>query len=107
MHIERILLLADVIEKQPHTQFHARSGFNMRTYTHSCGSPSCIAGWAAELFTENIEGSIFANAQAALDITDRQASNLFMVDEIPWSDITPAHAARTLRNLAATGEVQW
>ena len=34
----RILLVADDVE--------ANAGFDMRTYYHDCGTPSCIAGFA-------------------------------------------------------------
>jgi hypothetical protein len=118
MNIERIRQLADVIAAQPHTPLAAESGFNMNNWTHTCGSPACIAGWANFIRTDD-DGTFLGDMVAAaawLGINIRQAAELFQPDEpdkdepddiLSWSDITPAHAAAVLRHLAVTGQVDW
>jgi hypothetical protein len=118
VNVERILALADLIEKQPHTKIEDDSGFNMDRYRHDCGTPACIAGWAASVESGNIGGYIpgagytWATAQNFLGLRETQAQHLFApygadFDLYDWVDITPKMAATTLRNLAETGEVNW
>jgi hypothetical protein len=45
LQIDRIRQLADIIQAQPHTPITAESGFNMCNWTHTCGTPACIAEW--------------------------------------------------------------
>jgi hypothetical protein len=109
MNTERILKLADVIEAQPHTDIEAESGFTMLSYSHVCGTPACIAGWAYWLETGKairVEQDVSVEAGALLDLGPSKQNQLFMPD-FSWSGITPPHAAAVLRNLAATGEVDW
>ena len=115
MNIERIRELADHVEKLKHVPYIKRAGgpgqFNMRGYTFSCGTPACIAGHAVALFGGDPDLSIGEAAANALGINYEEDfhplfeppyPNLF-----PWSKITPAQAARCLRHLADTGDVDW
>lgn len=112
MHKDRILALADLIEQQPHTSPSSERGFTMADFTHDCGTPACLAGWAAwesENRPEVIEWSLAASkATQFLCIGYDMADELFEPDDIAgWDRITPAHAAFTLRHLAETGVVDW
>jgi hypothetical protein len=116
MNKERILALADLIEAQPHTGLNEKTGFNMGEYRHECGTPACIAGWAAAASVGDTTGTIklemYADIQAQqfLDLDGDQASALFQPpceDEDEWDEITPDHAAFTLRHLVKTGKVDW
>lgn len=110
MNVERIRELADVIEKQPHAPSFGREGFCMDTWQHPCGTPACIGGWAAFASGKSlIHGLIWNDAQDHLGLSDDQSGDLFYPNnyEGEWSDITPAHAAAVLRNLAETGQVDW
>lgn len=115
---DRILALAEVIEEQPHVMGPSAGGFSMSAYFHPCGSPSCMAGFAAFfardglMTTEGISNdSAFGIATEYLGLDAYQAHTLFkpntMALGIPWMAITPKRAANTLRNLAATGVVDW
>ena len=112
MNKERILALADLIEVQPKAGYFAEGGFNMGAYVHSCGTPACIAGWAVSLFDEvtDVEGhcyqigkAVHDRAKSLLGLTYGQADTLFR--EYTAND--PKIAARVLRELAETNEVNW
>lgn len=111
MNKERILELADVIEKQPHTTRHSEGGFNMSCYTHECGTPSCIAGWATSHWGIDAPSSGMADAAAELlGISKEAADDLFLMPAFSMHEmnrIKPSQAARTLRHLAENGEVDW
>lgn len=113
MNRERILALADLIEQQPHTEIGAASGFNMEDFTHPCGTPACIAGWAAFMFDKEFEPGkttmkYSEHAGMLLGLDYRKAADLFLLTPgIGLEEITPAHAATTLRHLAETGDVEW
>ncbi len=118
MHKERILALADVIEE---LEFDPRfskekaveKAFGMNNYQYSCGSPSCIAGWAGHLgrlegFEFETSGS-FAKGAEYLELSDSVADNLFLApgSRYELDSLTPAAAAWVLRNLTVTGKVAW
>lgn len=113
MNTQFIHKLANHIETLPHS-FYDEGGFSMECYTHTCGSPSCIAGWAIYLSNHSLTiadngtdgDSLHALAAAILDISDYTANELF-TPNLRWADITPRQAATTLRHLAATGSVEW
>ena len=132
MNKERIRKLADVIEKlessdkvppRPHTDYtildpseqrlEDAQYFDMRRVSFACGSPACIAGWAAYLFADKQMGS---TAQSLLEIDSIEAEQLFVPTnynadytaypgEEGW--ISPHRAAKVLRNFADTGIVDW
>ncbi|RWF44259.1 MAG: hypothetical protein EOS65_02465 [Mesorhizobium sp.] len=119
MNIERILQLADVIEKTPHKPiyYHGNSPaplteFNMERW--HCGTIGCIAGWTVHLFGNkgaSAEDDAGMKAGELLGLSLNDADNLFCPGsgrEGPrLSEIKPAKAALILRHLAATGEVNW
>jgi hypothetical protein len=114
MNKERILELADIIEAQPHCfQMGASQGFGMNHFTHQCGSPSCLGGWASATFDPDYPSfetnhQIAESAENVLDLFEKQARNLFFPEVYEkYGHITPAEAAGVLRNLAETGEVVW
>jgi hypothetical protein len=115
MNRERILALADLIEEQPHTDEEADEGFTMESITHDCGTPACIAGWAAWEALGRQRGDLYsihtdldAKAREFLDIDPLKAEDLFYPPfPIVYATVTPSEAAATLRHLAETGEVDW
>lgn len=121
MNKERLLELADIVEKQVHVSNYigSPSGFNMCTIFHECGTPSCIAGFAiamrqcaeqhidkTDVENQYIRSHGYDYAAQYLDIS-HNIYELFEPDYYPWNSITPAHAAHTIRHLANTGEVNW
>lgn len=108
MNVERILELADIIEKQPHTKVSSREGFNMGSFEHDCGTPCCIGGWANALFG-NGRQDCSDDASGYLGLESEVGDELYFPcdTDVPLDAITPAHAAAVLRHLAETGRVDW
>lgn len=118
-NVENILKVADAIER--HTI--AELGFNMASFVgvgetdlsgHNCGTTACIGGWAAALATGDIHaGDDMSAAEIArwLGLTYHEAGALFYAwdrhDTVAFEEIQPERAVAVLRNLAATGEVDW
>ena len=104
MNRERVLELADWIEKLP------PEDFDMTTWRHGCQSPACIAGHAFALFEPklfaNTIGSEYSRAKSALGLNRRRAADLFTPDGL-MDRTTNIQAARVLRHLAETGVVDW
>lgn len=109
MNKERVLHLADYIEKLPKVSKENPTGFTMMDFTHNCGAPACIAGWAAYLADTTDEIDVFRCGAEYLELSKREAYQLFTMDntEIPLSSVTPEQAAKVLRHLAETDEVNW
>lgn len=116
MNVERILQLADVIEKTPHRlrysetmKWRRLSGFNMSNW--HCGTTGCIAGWACDVFGNGNEpfytDEIQFDAAVLLGLPHHIADDLFVPTDGALTDIKPKHAANVLRHLAETGEVDW
>jgi hypothetical protein len=105
---ERAETLAQLIESQPHTNLDDEAGFNMRSVSHHCGSPSCIAGWAGLLL--GIPTCRIATIKAASVISDFLRCDLaeakwlyygdFAYQQNLW-EITPSQAAAAIRQLAS------
>ena len=110
---ERVEMLASLIESLPHTGFEASDGFNMNHFSHVCGSPSCIAGWAASLM--GIWGCSYPNGPAILvdflGCNIRQAHHLYLGNFSPrggMDSITPSQAAAAIRSLLdPNAELYW
>ena len=121
MSKERILALAETIEHAPKGRvLQDIQGFDMTDFTHHCGTPACIAGWSIwEFFgrsDENLDELVQASnktysaiACEYLGIPGEQGEILFFPEgfDKPWNEITQQEAARVLRNLAETGQVDW
>lgn len=124
MNKDKILAVADAIEQHA----IAKLGFSMLTYFdgletggrsassvdksgHECGTVACIAGWACALDVGLSEAagirSPFMHARTILGLDERQATLLFIPDPLNFDAITPADAAKVLRTLAETGDVDW
>lgn len=101
MNTERILHIADLIEKLEPQQFDMSDYI----YTAECGTVACIAGWT--YLTYGGCGDPYSEARNLLGLDEDRADALFLPYGCDWEDITPAHAAQTLRKLAETGEVDW
>lgn len=116
MDKERILHLADVIEKGSD-----QLGFNMAFYEyltsnpdldmsgHKCGTVACIAGWAVHTFPpDDRYATAWTAARDQLGLTTFQADQLFEPSvDAAYEKATPEIAAKVLRHLAETGEVEW
>ena len=111
MNIDNILELADVLENVPEEKF------DMNSYTHGCGGPACVAGWAVFHFygLEALQkiGKHY-KAKNSLGLDEKQSLLLFELIEwthnIRYNGIrkaTPQDAAKVLRLLAKTGTVRW
>lgn len=131
MNKQRLSEMADWLEKgAPHKHIE----FNMSCFMYPklidqnkdatkdniCGTICCLAGCATQFyhpeafdyrtFLDQIE--YFGLAKDALDLTYRQAKDLFYPRSrcgrgFNMQDITPFWAARTIRRLMKTGKVNW
>lgn len=130
MNKERLLLVADAIEKSSVRGL----GFNMAAYFgygwiyrdrsgHDCKTTACVAGWTVAVMEDckDVTGDgtgvaylrlrdayDFPSVAAALylDLTHHQAHALFLeYDTAAW--ITPAVAARCLRVFAETEQIDY
>lgn len=78
-----------------------------------CGSVCCVAGLALALFDPEVYASDFAVgpplvlAQRLLDLTDKQAEELFTPAIDDWERVTPEQAADAIGFLILTGDVVW
>ncbi|RWN60170.1 hypothetical protein [Mesorhizobium sp.] len=92
-----------------------------------CNSTACIAGWASLVLGKN--GEIRKTARRTSEVDDfyedfatellgldyhtgmrlfEPMNNLIVeMDDTDWDKVTPRQAAKVLRNLAKTGEVDW
>jgi hypothetical protein len=124
VNAENILKVADAIE----THSIPDLGFNLTFYMsdigqdeydtdliivdrsgHNCGTVACIAGWSAALRTGSaLDASVMSEA-LYLGLDYSSGAKLFGCD-MPINErnvVTQEQAVRTLRHLAATGEVDW
>lgn len=134
MNKENILKLAKRIREAEFANNDSPSkapfGFNMGYVAHSCGTPSCIAGFGyvmrlEDLLGENIDEKTvdiytdrfremlgdYTTYEAViswLDIPFDDGKKMFEPREIlSWVQITPDEAATMLENYVATGQVDW
>jgi len=106
----------------PHTQQHPFS-FDMSYFYREtdCGSAACIAG-AVVQFANKVDLStltqvdILAQARNIINLTYQEADELFAPAdesdqlneyEVQHESISPQWAARTIRHLIATGNIDW
>lgn len=119
MNKERILELADHLERLMDPATETEAGFSMSIWDsegedlrgqypdhsgHDCGTLCCIAGWTERLWPEpdDYAGDILGLSRAmSYDLFEPRESY-----PDPYTS-TPRRAAAVLRHLAATGEVDW
>lgn len=131
MNIANILKLAEVLERED-TQKHfdlnnwAFNNYRFESFAlvpyneetlHKCGTVACIAGWGKAVFEPTTQDSPYEVGIRALDLDALQANELFTPVSDEWDvevpedcyvyDATARGAAKVLRHLAATGEVDW
>ena len=110
MNEERILKLADHLDNLD--LLDEPGEFDMNTYAFTeCGTPGCIAGHAAYIFTdaslEDLLYKAFDIAEEALELDFGIAKDLFIPGNVKWNYVKAKDAVGVLRNLAETGEVKW
>ena len=118
MNKANILRIADAIEKHEIEDL----GFHMAAFHitgiyadlsgHGCKTTACIAGWTLSLLKPKWEDlnahDIEQGARSILGLDQEQAEDLFYLpDYMSRNSVTAKQAARTLRHLAETGEVDW
>ena len=114
-NIERINQLADRIEEceEVHLRHHGPDmgpSFTMNNISYACGSPACIMGHAQAMHCREVLASEFLGI-TMLEV-DELCSPLHVHADYTAAAgdkgfITKQHAVAVLRNLAATGEVNW
>ena len=111
MKPENLLKVADLIEKAA-ADPKAPVAFDMLTFSNTCGTAGCIAGFAViaekglRAFWHPLD-SISLTATRYLGLTVSEADALFYGDDLFLHDITPAMAVATLRRAARTGKIKW
>ena len=109
MNIERLNIIAEWLEAGA-PERHGITKFDMGewNFTTSCGTTCCIGG-AAEIFFGLPTNAPWEVLDEALGLDEETTNDLFFPYEVGdrWSAITPAWAARCIRKLIETGEVDW
>lgn len=131
MNPERILAVADAIENNTiqHLDFNLR--FMTEPQANGCGSLACVAGYTLAIKNGEFKAIRENGSSAAFDAAAVEAGDwlglskteremLFFPDshggpyDTGWfdcmydlEDVPKEQAVRTLRHLAATGEVDW
>ena len=113
MNIERLESIAEWLESgAPHRG--AVDGFSMARWQMetTCGTVCCIAGAANQFFGDPDANKLLDAGEMArevLGLSGSVAIELFTQCEsiADWSQISEAWAARTIRHLISTGDVDW
>ena len=111
MNVERLNIIAEWLEAgAPHKD--GIDGFNMEDWhkEDECGTTCCIAGAAIQFFeTDSDPNTPLQTAARLIGLDSRDASELFYATDVddPLENISAAWAARCIRKLIATGEVDW
>lgn len=136
MHVQRLTEIAEWLERGA-PEYRGMTGFDMSVYfrlgskdyadicnarrvgeytradeiLRTCGTVCCVAGAAISFYSEHPSDFINADevemAGKLLELSAIQAYQLFAPRGIDHKEITPAWAARCIRNLLKTGYVQW
>ena len=120
-NIEKINQLADRIEKCEEVEDHnyvqgMGPSFTMSEVAYPCGSPACIMGHAQAMRHRSAHTANATLLGRFLGILKAQANELaapehkyaeYLATEGDEGFIAKQHAVAVLRNLAATGEVNW
>ncbi len=113
MNIERLIEIAEWLEAgAPHKgNVHGFSMESFERYDPKCGTVCCIAGAANQFFGARLANDPCTGREdlSAADLLGLDGEDRYVLFFPPegWSQITPAHAARVIRKLIATGEVDW
>ena len=138
LNVNRLRDLADFIERLPEGQFDMNEwgdGTAVDAVAHvrefgeaqECGTPACIAGWAAVLYAGDAVEDAINNRVAAYGLPNTGAATLGLKKDAakrpPWGPrtladelfvpdidllaVTQYDAAMVLRHLADTGRVDW
>lgn len=117
MNKERIFEVADAIDCY-RAQFDMYHWVNHRGFPESpnCGTPSCIAGFAAAIATGHPldstyppkdERNIPDRAAEWLELSEKEADELFRPADVEYDKIDACTAIACLENLVETGCVDW
>ena len=88
----------------------------MASIQHQCGTPACIDGWSREIFGRGVylalgivNNVLDSDAYNKFDLVAPDNNHAWWGEKIFNSPlfITSKRAAKVLRNLAKTGEVDW
>ena len=117
MNIERLEQLATAIEQEADgiklnmNYWYSEAEPDYPAYDWSntpCGTIACIGGMADHLFSAKGPNETTTEETAKnLGLTDRQANMLFFGYSDAFLPVSPAGAAKVIRHLIATGEVDW
>lgn len=104
MKIKRIEALQELISKQKRTNYSSSAGFNMNWIFHSCGTPSCIAGFASTMKGFSKRKGVRYDVEVAkfLNIPEDTACRLCypkFKHSVTWDKITPRMAVKALENV--------
>ena len=115
MNIERLTALAEFLER-PALPYE----FNMDTWmelegnrdNNWCGTECCLAGLAVLMFADspiNHQMLVQSHAAELLGLHPMAARDLFFPDDTDeiWEEITPAMAAKAVRNVIAGDPDPW
>jgi hypothetical protein len=118
MNIERLTILAEIFEGKRTLEWAGRPvEFDMTewsSFMENCGAACCIGGHVDILWVnpyEKVSGMYIPlpKSRDALELTDKQAGDLFYMEnsDLPMEDVTPAIAARYIRQMIAGEEPSW
>jgi hypothetical protein len=81
--------------------------FDMATLGNGCGTPACIAGWTVAAFGGRTDGDILNQARDFLDLTPREAADLFLGEYGTYElgEITKNDALEFLDRVISTNQV--
>lgn len=111
MNIDNIKKLIKTLEAVEYVEDvrRAESGFNMLDYTHDCGTPSCIAGYAAFLSNPNdFENSECYNKAVSWLGLDHNGGALRLFCPLTvtdWDDIKPEHVIKALNIIIEENDI--
>ena len=116
LNIDNILDLADFVESLPKDDMSETAipftverdnfGFNMGYWTCTgtkCASVGCIGGAAQVMFKRDVSTALGITLDERQELCYPTLAHL----NLYYNDITPAMAAKVLRNLALTGRIDW
>jgi hypothetical protein len=125
MNIERLTEVAEWLEAgAPERKFDMRTffDFDAKQPQNWCGTSCCIGGYVLSKYVYDNPIDYFESVDSdevqagnALGLTQEQWRALFFIYDMKtsiayrasWKDVTPAQAAKAVRNLIATGDTNW